>query len=254
MQRLRLELQGLNVAPAEYLEQEPAAPYDPRREADLEKRLGQVEEELQSEIRALDSLKQRICQETGEEFSIAWEDLIGALQRERETLAEEYRQLTAAILGQIHLNHVIGELREAEDAKIRERLASESVLAPLYQVTQRYTGLELRDDHLMISDEYDTFPLGEISTGALEQVLLALRVGFASLLMEERRAFLILDDAFQHADWERREFLLEQVIELARAGWQILYFSMDDHLRDLLTERGQAVFGEGFRRFELPEN
>lgn len=253
IQSLKLELEGLNVPPADYLEREPAFIYDPRLAAELEARLREIEAELQSEVRSLDTLKQRICQETGEDISASWEDLIIALQERREAVSTEYRRVTAGILGGIHLNQVIVSLREVEDAKIRERLASEAVLAPLYQVTQRYTGLELRDDQLMVSDEYDTFRLAEISTGAQEQVLLALRVGFAAMLMEDRRAFLILDDAFQHADWVRREFLLEQVLELARVGWQILYFSMDDHLRDLVSDRGAAEFGDGFRRFELPE-
>jgi uncharacterized protein YhaN len=76
-------------------------------------------------------------------------------------------------------------------------------------------------------------------------VLLALRVGFAARWLKKDGLFLVLDDAFQHADWERRERLVDLVMDLARSGWQILYLTMDDHIRDLFNEKGKA-FGKEF--------
>ena len=64
--------------------------------------------------------------------------------------------------------------------------------------------------------------------------------------------FLILDDAFQYSDWQRRENLMDQVVDLARSGWQILYLTMDDHIRDLFIKRGR-VFKEQFQMAELKD-
>ncbi len=82
-------------------------------------------------------------------------------------------------------------------------------------------------------------------------MLLALRMGFASRLAGGEPLFLILDDAFQHSDWERRERLVREVVALAETGWQISYLTMDDHLRDLFVEAGEQDFGEDFRFFQI---
>lgn len=81
--------------------------------------------------------------------------------------------------------------------------------------------------------------------------MLALRIGFASKIMGDERAFIIPDDAFQHADWERRGRLVDQVLDLATEGWQILYFTMDDHIRGLFDAVGRRHFGDGYRSVDL---
>jgi uncharacterized protein YhaN len=80
-----------------------------------------------------------------------------------------------------------------------------------------------------------------MSTGAQEQAWLALRLGFASLNMEGQAAFLILDDAFQHSDWKRRPNMVTEVIRLAESGWQVFYFSMDDHISGLFRAAAKKL-------------
>ena len=89
-----------------------------------------------------------------------------------------------------------------------------------------------------------------MSTGAREQVFLALRLGFASISMKDNTAFLILDDAFQHSDWDRRKNLIAETLRLVKTGWQVFYFAMDDHIRDLFLEAGGEL-GDRFRSLEL---
>jgi uncharacterized protein YhaN len=96
-----------------------------------------------------------------------------------------------------------------------------------------------------------TFKVAELSTGAKEQTLLALRLGIALYLLKQDRMFLILDDAFQHSDWIRRDGLVDQFVDLASQGWQILYFTMDDHIRDLFESKGKIHLPGGTRLFHL---
>ena len=102
-----------------------------------------------------------------------------------------------------------------------------------------------------MSDPYHTFPIEDLSTGAAEQVLLALRIGCASRLFGKEQLFLILDDAFQHADWDRRNLLLAEVSALAEDGWQIIYLTMDDHIRDLFDHVGKKRFKKDYMFFDL---
>ena len=68
--------------------------------------------------------------------------------------------------------------------------------------------------------------------------------------MKGQTAFLILDDAFQHSDWPRRTNLIDQIFRLVESGWQIFYFAMDDHIRDLFLKVGEKV-GNRFTSLEL---
>ena len=66
--------------------------------------------------------------------------------------------------------------------------------------------------------------------------------------------FLILDDAFQHSDWHRRERLVAEMVAVARQGWQILYFTMDDHIRDLFHQWVRPEFNEQYCFRDLTVN
>jgi uncharacterized protein YhaN len=177
--------------------------------------------------------------------------LIENLQKERRSVAEDYRTLTAEILAGILVSDVLDDVRAQEEKQIRDRLASPLVGQPILQITNRYSGVLYEDDCVWVQDDYGRFEISDLSTGAREQVLLGLRLGFAAQILKQQRLFLLLDDAFQHADWQRRERLLSQVVELAKDGWQITYFTMDDHIRDLFNSAGPEHFGRQYRFYEL---
>ena len=130
---------------------------------------------------------------------------------------------------------------------------SKAILEPLHRITRRYKGLKLDGDRLVVADPYHDYSLSDLSTGAQEQILLALRIGFSTRLLKQESLFLILDDAFQYSDWERRDWLLDMMVDLARSGWQIIYFTMDDHIRDLFEKKGKA-FGKGFHSAVLTDS
>jgi len=68
--------------------------------------------------------------------------------------------------------------------------------------------------------------------------------------MQQDSLFLIFDDAFQYSDWQRRKLLVEKAAGLAQQGWQIIYFSMDDHIRDLFEAAGKR-FGSEYQFLSL---
>jgi len=103
----------------------------------------------------------------------------------------------------------------------------------------------------MISDEYRDFCIGDLSTGAREQIMLALRIGFASKILKQDTLFLILDDAFQHSDWDRRKILINKLADIARSGWQIIYFSMDNHIKELFDNAGSKFNKDEYKCIDL---
>lgn len=246
----REQLAGLRVDPSDYREEDPGVEYSKHDEEETEARLIEIQQEIDDEIQGLQHLKQRICDVTGDPISLDWEVLIQHLRNVRRKTLDAYREKTAEILGKMAVFQVIQELRKAEDAKIAEGLRSPQVQKPLLQMTHRYKELRLEKERLLVADDFSRFELNQLSTGAQQQVVLALRIGFSTRLLREDRLFLLLDDAFQYSDWQRRAWLLDLFVELARNGWQIVYLTMDDHIRDLFMEKGKA-FGEAFRYAEL---
>lgn len=106
-------------------------------------------------------------------------------------------------------------------------------------------------DDIIVFSENERFPVHHLSTGAQEQILLALRIGIAAHYLQDKKMFLILDDAFQHSDWQRREWMVDQMAYLASIGWQIIYFAMDDHIKGLFEERIKPRFMDRYVMFEL---
>ncbi|MBN2201420.1 hypothetical protein JW777_05650 [bacterium] len=250
LQEKKVLLARLAVDPSEYDRELASVPYDERRMEELRYRLKGVTHDLDEHNRKLDQLKQMICRQTGDDITRAWPDLITNLQRKREQVLSNYRDQYAAILGKIALTQVLEALDRSEDSRIRDGLDSNEVTGILRRLTVRYSRLRMEGDSLLVSDDHNEFPITELSTGAQEQTLLSLRIGFASRLLRQNRIFLLLDDAFQYSDWERRRSMVDAVAGLAEDGWQVLYFTMDDHLLGLFDERGQAL-GRNYSRLIL---
>jgi uncharacterized protein YhaN len=113
----------------------------------------------------------------------------------------------------VQVNTAIEEFREQEDARIADGLKRDELTRPLQALTVgRYNRIKQDEESglVLVTDEDEEYPLADTSTGAQEQILLALRIGFASIAMEGQTAFLILDDAFQHSDWDRRKNLIAE--------------------------------------------
>ena len=246
------ELDSLAIPEEDLLDQDPGIEWDPNRYKALKEAEVKITEDLRQELQNLDKLKSLIAQKTGLDRSDDWEDLISALQSKREEVANNYRNLTAQILAKLQVYAVIQELREEENTKIASGLASEALTKPLHAITGCYKGMRYDEENglILITDEDEEYHLAEVSTGAREQALLAMRIGFSSTMMKGQTAFLILDDAFQHSDWPRRTNLMDQILRVVQSGWQVFYFTMDDHIKDLFLKVDEKI-GHRFKSLEL---
>ncbi len=246
LHQLQIELAGLSISPTDYLSQDPGIEFDPTEYTRLNLKIIRLTDELTQETKTLDDLKGEVCRYTENNISVEWEDLIEKLKAKRNECARLYRAISAKITAGILVKQALETFRLQEEDHILKGLRDPEVSEPLRRLTGRYKQLDLEDGKIQVHDAFSTFPLADLSTGAQEQVLLALRIGFARKLMDKDALFLILDDAFQHSDWQRREYLVDEMIELARQGWQILYFTMDDHIRGLFESRVKPVFGDQY--------
>ena len=196
-------------------------------------------------------LKRAIHAVTNNSDARGWEQQLDLLSRIKQDAEERLARKKSEIIGKHMVSCAVSELREQEEEKLLKRLASPSIIKPLQAVTASYNSISMEDDQLLLSTDTAAYPFSLLSTGAMEQVLLCLRMGIASDLAGDDPMFILLDDAFQYSDWERREQLADQVMAYALNGWQVFYFTMDDHLRDLFIRKGKKL-GEAFTEITLP--
>jgi len=247
----RQELYKLGVSETDYLSEDIGIRYSQQEYEKTQSELEHIQGEIKNQEDKIQKLKYRICEKTKDDPSISWEDLIENLRQKRQEVQNELREVTANIVAGFIVHKVISKLREEEDEKIQEGLQSEAVLSPLKDITQRYNRLALDNDNLIVSDLYDNFNIRDLSTGAKEQVMLALRIGFTQKLLKEDSLFLILDDAFQHSDWQKREILINKLVDIAKKGWQIIYLTMDNHIKGLFDKVGKEFEAGKYNSFEL---
>ena len=249
--KAEIELATLGVEPKKYRSEPIGAQYDREQLNTLRNQEDEISRSIQDKENALQILKQRVCDLTSLEISSPWDTLIDTLRDYRDEVCKSMKEIKTKIGSGVVITHVINEIREKEDESISEALNSPAICAPIKALTHAYQGVELQGDDIIVSSDYERFPLHNLSTGAQEQILLALRLGIASHILKEKQMFLILDDAFQHSDWQRREWMVDQMADLASMGWQIIYFAMDDHIKQLFEERIKPKFPDRYAEFVL---
>jgi uncharacterized protein YhaN len=81
----------------------------------------------------------------------------------------------------------------------------------------------------------ELFEVEQLSTGTQDQLFFALRLGILTRAFPQG-AFLALDDAFLTSDEARRTNQVLLCKSLAEEGWQVLYLTVDCHIRDLFQD------------------
>lgn len=250
------ELIGLGVPERGYIAEDPGVDYSPDKVKEVEDKLGIVSRDLAKLDDTLKGFRQKIASFTGCDISASWNVLLDALFRKIGELRGQLKKVEAFLIARILLASTIKDLDKEEEEKIEALLQARDVNEMIYRLTRRYKRIfqeapEGRGEGLLfVSDGISDFKLADLSTGAREQVLLALRIAFIKKLLRNKSCFLFLDDAFQHTDYERRPSVVESLKDLAESGWQIFYLTMDDHIRDLFQHAG-ALLGERYEYIHL---
>jgi uncharacterized protein YhaN len=248
------KLEDLGIDELDYLEQAPNRGYSRRREEEVAGELEQVEEAIRTHQAGSRELREQLIEHLGRATALA--ESIEVVARAIEEKKQEYRHQIRELLARMIAGHVVAEVldgvREIEDRQLQSTLNDPRITELTKKFTAgRYGSVSLAEEGLYIESETESYALSDMSSGAREQVLLALRIGLASILCGQRSLFLILDDAFQYSDWQRREQLVGQAVQIVRSGWQVIYLTMDDDIRDRFRKAAAGLEEGIFRLIEL---
>ena len=173
---------------------------------------------------------------------------------EKESRKEEFLLEKEAFYEKLHEQSKDEEIKAIEIAQERikqlSELRKEEVLEQLLGKTSEVLATMTKgkyqklmfDDHEepIVWDGNRTVKLFQLSTGCVDQVYLALRIGLQDMFFEEDALPLMFDDAFVYFDDKRLEQLLLYLNELNR---QVLIFSC--HKREFrILEKNQISYGK----------
>ncbi len=152
------------------------------------------------------------------------EDAIAEKDRALDTLREQLDADQSAMVGDVLVNHVQDVAVEANRPAVFRR-ANELLATITYG---RYE-LDLVEGEQTFR-AFDTatqkgYALDELSSGTRVQVLLAVRLAFVEQQEHGAKLPIVLDETLANTDDLRAEVIIDSLIELARDGRQIFYFS-----------------------------
>ena len=243
------ELNGLGIDPENFIREDPGIKFDPTHLLNLENLINDKSNQLKELEKENLDYKGEIANITGLSTKDDWNTLIDQLYAKQNEILNQLKHQESFIIAGILVHQAISELLRAEDEHIQNSINSPNFSDLLFEITGKYKNLTIDDDgKILISSDTAEYKLQDLSTGTKEQVLFALRVTLAEKILDDK-AFFILDDAFQHSDYDRRPKLIDQVFSLADRGWQIIYLTMDKHIQNLFRDR--ASNRQDFNEIEL---
>jgi DNA repair exonuclease SbcCD ATPase subunit len=235
------ELKGLGIYESEYLKEDPGIEYNPNELKRIENELKRNEEEKEKKEKELLDIKTRICAQLNIDTSTPWDEILSLLFVEKEKTEKELKKILAKIIAGISVHQAIEKIKKQEEELLADSINSKEITKILTELTaEKYQKIRIEGDDIILSTNTGDYNIKDLSTGAKEQILLAIRIGIAQKLLGNNSAFLIFDDAFQHIDWEKRPLVVESLVKLSGSGWQIFYFTMDDNFKNLFEEKKKS--------------
>jgi len=200
-------------------------------EDELKKTKAEIDE-IQTEIKVFDEVKKKQYDITDEK---------GILQEIAE-LENRLKNYTLELQAVKKAEEILNQMSNELDNFIENIVSGEDSLSEyFYEVTRKYKKIKIENqDFVAVDEEGNEYPINLLSSGARDQLLLCFRFSALKKLFPAG-IFLLLDDAFIFADWERRCRLAELLKKFVDEGNQVFYFTSDEHSRDLLARYGASV-------------
>ncbi len=140
---------------------------------------------------------------------------------------------------------VFGRLLQRSDSLLDEIIGGQTVSMPFEKITAgRYRAVSMEKLSLKVTDaQARVWDFQDLSTGTKDQLLTVLRLALAEKRLQAK-GFLIFDDALVTSDRTRLREQMEMLGQLSQGGWQILFMTAQDEVRqeaERLTGMGVDV-------------
>lgn len=138
---------------------------------------------------------------------------------------------------------ILEEMERDEGDEFNKLFEGESYAVKMFRkaTDERYSGInyDKASQELVVRKGEETLNPEELSQGTYDLLYMSIRLGLAREILNEP-GFLVMDNAFSHSDVERVEKEIEFLKELENEGWQIIYLTYRDDVKDVLEKRTEV--------------
>ncbi len=144
---------------------------------------------------------------------------------------------------------IFEEIANEEKTKIREQFGKKSPVSRYFSKMTGgfYTGVEFEEksEKIEVIRKNDvTLSPWQLSGGTYDQLYFSIRLALGEKLFGEEKGFFILDDPFVKASRNRLKVLMKMLKDISKSGWQIIYFSAKEEVREILEKDKKVKFIE----------
>lgn len=140
---------------------------------------------------------------------------------------------------------IFEEIEKEEKGKVSDLFGPGSKISTVFsQITGgRYVAVRLDTGSGKIQVETkngDPLDADKLSSGAFDQLYLSIRLALGEKLLKGDKAFFIMDDPLIKADSKRLHAQLSLLKQISELGWQIIYFTAKNEVKNALQEQINA--------------
>jgi len=144
---------------------------------------------------------------------------------------------------------ILDEIAREEKTKIKEQFGEKSAVSQHFsKITGGlYTNVIFKEEEEKImvvrKDEAMLYPW-QLSGGTYDQLYFSIRLALGEKILGGEKGFFILDDPFVKASQNRLEVLIKMLKDISKSGWQIIYISAKEEIREILSKDSEVKLME----------
>ncbi|MBB1080074.1 AAA family ATPase [Limosilactobacillus sp. STM2_1] len=200
---------------------------------ELESALTRMQEQINHLNLTITKAQTKIQKDKVEITSLAEDGTLSNLEQERANLATKiWREVQEWLQYQLAIEWINKALVKAS-ADRYPAIIRQAERFFFLLTENRYTKIDLTVDGIkVVRADQEVFLVEELSQGTAEQLYIALRLGFVTVMSDQANFPIIIDDGFVNFDNVRRQRMLKLLTEIAKKN-QVLYFTADDRVKKL---------------------
>ena len=136
---------------------------------------------------------------------------------------------------------IFNRIEREEKEKVLTLFGKESPVSSYFREITGSRYEEVAYEHeaekiLIKGEEGPPLDVEKLSGGARDQLYLSIRLALGEKLLKGNSGFFIMDDPFIKADRGRLEKQMDILRSMTTRGWQVIYLTAKDEVRDLLMK------------------
>ena len=137
--------------------------------------------------------------------------------------------------------NIFEEIENEEKSKVTTLFGDDSKVSEYFrEITNNFyksVRLDPKEQQIQVErNDGEIFNADQLSSGTYDQLYLSIRLALGDKLLKGEKGFFIMDDPFIKSDKKRLERQLKILTKISQSGWQILYFSAKDEVKEALQK------------------